>query len=354
MGAFEDQFGKVSAQIFKEDLMGSCGTRRKEVLCGPSFGVDTSIIDLKNGSGLAVASDPLSLIPSLGMEVSAWLSVHLIVNDICTTGFSPQYAQFVLNLPVSLSREDFASYWNYIHSLCAKHEIAITGGHTGQIPGQDSTISGGGTMFVQAPLDQFLTSNKAKPGDSIIVTKQSANSATALLAMAFPETVKNKCGDEVQQKVESNFWNLSVKKEALIASQNLIPHVELTTMHDVTEGGVLGAINELAIASSCGFTLIEEALPISEEVSLVAHCFEIDPFVSIGSGAMIMTVTNGAEEKLINKLNEEGIRATRVGHLTAKKDKIITSDFGAESTFQFNGIDPYWAAFFNALKAGWN
>src|SRR3546814_18921489 len=99
---------------------------------------------------MAMTSDPLSLIPSLGLEASAWLSVHLMANDMATTGYAPQYAQFVLNLPETLSSADFEAYWQYIHRYCTEIGTAITGGHTGKVAGQNSTVSGGGTMVAIA------------------------------------------------------------------------------------------------------------------------------------------------------------------------------------------------------------
>jgi hydrogenase maturation factor len=353
MGAFEDQTGKINAAIFKEDLLSNCGAEREEVICGPDFGVDTAIIRLGNGQALAVSSDPLSLIPSLGMKVSAWLSVHLLVNDMSTTGFAPQYAQFVLNLPPSISREQFQEYWGYIHSLCEELGIAITGGHTGQIPGQESTIAGGGTLFLQAPEHQLLSSSNACAGSSIIVSKQAALSSTSLLAMAFPETVKKHCGEKVQQLAAANFWKLSVLQEALIARQTLKANETLFAMHDVTEGGVLGAIDEMASASGCGFKVEVDKLPITPEVRSVAKVFEIDPFFSTGAGSMLMSVKSGHEEKLIKQLNESGIPAVKVGEFTKAPQKILLTESGEKKPFEFNGIDPYWAAFFKALNASW-
>ena len=353
MRAFEDLSGKVSAKVFKEDLLGACGAERKEVIHGPQFGVDTAIIDLKNGQALAISSDPLSLIPSLGMEVSAWLSVQLLVNDMVTTGFAPQYAQFVLNLPPSLSRVQFKEYWGHIHQLCNKLNIAITGGHTGQIPGQESTIAGGGTMFLQAPKEAILSSNRAQPGDSIIVTKEAAISSTSILAMAFPDTVKSKAGKGVQEKVAENFWKTSVLDEGLIASKTLKPNVELHAMHDVTEGGILGAINEMAIASDCGFMVTVDELPISDNTRQIAAIFEIDPFFSVGAGSMIMSVTKEEEESLIEALAIEGIPATAVGTFTRHSSKELIQKNGETVPFSFDGVDPYWNAFFTALKSGW-
>lgn len=353
MGAFENQSGKVSETIFKEDLLRHCGAIRPEVLCGPSFGVDTAIVDIGGEEALAISSDPLSLIPSLGMEVSAWLSVHLLVNDMCTTGHTPQYAQFVLNLPVSLSRASFGEYWQHIHTLCKNLNIAITGGHTGQIPGQESTISGGGTMFLKAPKHTLLSSNNAKAGDSIIATKHAAISSTSLLSRAFPETVKKELGDDIQQLAADNFWKLSVREEALLAAETLVPNKELHAMHDVTEGGILGAVNEMADASHLGFQIQKHRLPISDEIEQVAGLFKIDPYLSVGAGSMLMAVQPGFEEKLLSTLSEKGIPAVKIGTFTSQPDKLVFDHEGHSTPFQFDGTDPYWEAFFHALQSGW-
>jgi hydrogenase maturation factor len=353
MGAFEDQFGKISATIFKEAILDACGAAREEVICGPGFGVDTAVVDLGSGQALAISSDPLSLIPALGMKVSAWLSVHLLVNDMSTTGYAPQYAQFVLNLPPDLSREHFVEYWGHIHTLCKELNIAITGGHTGQIPAQESTIAGGGTMFLQAPKDKIITSKQAQAGDSIIVSKQVALSSTSLLAMAFPETVAQRCGAETQQRAADNFWKLSVLREGVLAARSLEPNEELHAMHDVTEGGVLGALHEMAIASDCGFRVATDRLPISPEIQMVADLFEIDPFFSVGAGAMIMAVKKGCEDKLIGSLTAAGIPAVKVGEFTDRDTLELVDAAGVRRPFDFDGVDPYWAAFYKALQSGW-
>lgn len=354
MAAFVDESGKVDEQVFKSELFPYTGAASQRVIQGPQFGVDTAIIDLGNGLAMATSSDPLSWIPSMGAKASAWLSVHLLANDMSTTGHAPQFAQFVLNLPTAMGLSAFQDYWRHIHELCEQMGVAITGGHTGQIEGQNSTIAGGGTMFLTAPRDQILSSNGAQPGDSIILTKSMALSSTAILAMAFPESVSRHCGTEAQQQAESNFWNLSVLKEARLAAQTLGIHKGLHAMHDVTEGGVLGAIAEMAGASKCGVDLLGEALPLKPEVGAVARLFEIDPRLSIGAGAMAMAVKSGCEAQLIKALEQEGIPSAVVGKFTPQQGVYrITEADGRQSEFSVEGKDPYWGAFFKALEAGW-
>ncbi len=344
--------GKITAANFKNLLFNSLGSRREEILTGPRYGVDTAVIDLGNGLGMAVSSDPLSLIPSLGLKESAWLSVHLLANDMATTGFSPQFAQFVLNLPVYLSEGDFKIYWDYIHRFCKELGIAITGGHTGRVPGQESTISGGGTMFLTAPTKEILTSDKARPGNAIIVTKESALSSTAILAKSFPETVKNKLANAIYEQAADNFYQTSSLREAVLAAELLKPHQSLKALHDVTEGGIMGAICEMAEASSCGFLVYDDKIPVGEAQQQIAALFEIDHRYSIGAGSMIMAVSPDAADKLIAHLAENKIKATVVGHFTEHKEGFLVQEKDRMITINYEGIDPYWEAFFKAYKNG--
>jgi len=351
MSAFVDNSGKIAAPVFKDILLPQCGAPRSEVIIGPQFGVDTGIIDLGNDTVMAVSSDPLSLIPTLGLKESAWLSVHLLANDMATTGFAPMYAQFVLNLPETLALGDFEIYWGYIHQFCKDIGVAITGGHTCQIEGQNSTISGGGTMFLTAPKGKIIISNNAKPGDVIVVTKETAISSTSILAMSFPETVKQ-TGKDVYEQACSNFYRTSSLNDALFAAEILQHNTELKAMHDVTEGGVVGAIIELAQASGCGFLIYNDLLPVGYAQKKIANLFGIDHRFSLGSGSMIMIIKRGTESKLLNHLKSKDVPAVVVGEITDRDEGYKIWQDDKKNDVDFNGEDPYWGAFFTALNAG--
>src|SRR5690625_6386577 len=82
MSAFSNNSGKIGMDPFRQLLLPYSGKVRKEVVKGPVCGVDTAVIDLGNNLGLAVSSDPLSLIPSLGLGESVFVSVPLLGNDM--------------------------------------------------------------------------------------------------------------------------------------------------------------------------------------------------------------------------------------------------------------------------------
>ncbi len=345
------ELGKINGNDFENIIFNNCGYNRSEVSVGPQFGVDVSVIDLPNGLAIAATSDPLSLIPSLGLQESAWLSVQLMANDMATTGFAPMYAQFVLNLPETFSTLEFNQYWQHIHSFAKEIGVAITGGHTGFIEGQNSTIAGGGTFFTIAPKNEILVSKKATVGNSILVTKQCAMSSTAILSMCFPETIKNKLGKEVYDEACSFFYKTTSLKDALTATAN--NRNEITAMHDVTEGGVLGAIYEMATASGNGAIIYNDKLPVGNIQKEVCNLFSIDPRRSIGAGSMIITCKKGSEENVIERLKKENIDCTVVGEMVSKEDGIKITDGDKIEELTYLKEDPYWAAFFNAYKLGW-
>jgi hydrogenase expression/formation protein HypE len=347
------QPGKLHHHSFEEIILQRCGAVRSEVSTGPSFGVDVSVIDLPNGLAMAMTSDPLSLIPSLGLQESAWLSVHLMANDMATTGFAPMYAQFILNLPAQFSTEDFKTYWNYIHQYCQEIGVAITGGHTGFIEGQNSTIAGGGTFTTVAAKEQILTSAKANAGDVILITKQAALTATSILAMSFPETVKNKLGKGVFDEACQLFWQTSSLKDALTVVGKNEKYNEVTAMHDVTEGGVLGAVCELAVASGNGVRLYNNAIPMGEVQKKVCNLFDLDPRYVVGAGAMIITVKKGFEQTVIDRLEKKNIACAVIGKLISKEEgkKLVVN--GVEEELVYLERDPYWNAFFEAYKKDW-
>ncbi|PHR47072.1 MAG: AIR synthase [Fluviicola sp.] len=347
-----DEVGKFSSETMKNTVLQKLGAKRDEVIVNAAYGTDTAVIQINEDLGMVVSSDPITLIPGLGMRESALLSVYLTANDLATSGFAPQYAQFVLNLPVHLSKEDFQVYWDYIHEFCKDLGVAITGGHTGKIPGQESTVPGSATMFLTAPKDEILTAQGAEAGDQLIMTKVGALSSTSILAKSFPETVKKELGEELYEKAVSNFENISVVQDALIASRTLKKNVELMAMHDVTEGGILGAAMEMATASGCGIEINSDKIIVGEEQLRIAALFNLDYREIIGSGSMLIAVKPNHVSKLITALEKEGISASNIGAFTNEKDHFLMNENGKLKKLIHNEQDPYWAAFFNAFQKG--
>lgn len=349
-----NSIGKISRGQLDQLVTSQKGFADKKLVQGPAFGVDTSIIDLGNGQGLAVASDPVSFIPSLGIKESAWLSVHLMANDIATTGYLPQFVQFVLNLPLQMTDDQLSSYWHYIHSFCKEIKVSITGGHTGFDDIGRSTLAGGGTMFTIVDLSKVKTSAKAKPGQSLLMTKSAALSSTSVLAKSFPVYTKKALGIHAFKKLDSGFYSTSVLPEVKSLQGNENIFSKISAMHDITEGGVLGAVYELCAASGTGVRLIADKIPIEQETQAICDLFNIDPLRCVGAGSMLITCEPVCTEALIVHLNDSNIHASVIGSIKDQAEGKYMQYVGRKSELTYDEEDPYWDAFFNAVQQGFD
>ena len=345
--------GKAETQTMQNLLQDQVGAYRTEVQTGPAYGVDVSLIDIGQGMGMALCSDPLSLLPELGMQESAWLSLQLMVNDMATTGFAPMYGQFVLNLPAEMSEEDLNRYWHHIHTYSKAIGLSITGGHTGFIPGMQSSIAGGGTLITLAPMEQIRISSKARAGEALLISKSAAISSAGILALRFPNYVRQHIGKAMQEKAAEMFYQISVLEDARTALGD--PRTfSVTAMHDVTEGGILGGIYEFAKASGNGVRIQAEAIPIEPAQAAVCKLFDLDPLHCIGAGAMLFTCPEPEVAQILHRMQVAGIPCKQIGSLCDPDQGIRVFHQDQALDWQAPGTDPYWAAYFKASAQGLN
>ncbi len=101
-------------------------------------------------------------------------------------------------------------------------------------------------------------------------------------------------------------------------------------MHDITEGGVFGAVHELCEASNLGCVLHSDNIPILNVTQKICDHFSINPNRLIGSGSMLITTSNTKE--MIAALISSGIKASVIGQTTKDGMTLINGDILTELT----------------------
>ncbi|MCS7197277.1 MAG: AIR synthase family protein [Candidatus Bipolaricaulota bacterium] len=345
--------GKIDKKFFDEVIYPRLGAARPEVLVGPRHGADTAIVRLDQGQVLVATTDPVSVIPALGLEDSAWLSVHLLASDLVTSGLPPAYAILTFNLPPHMPARDFEIYWHAMHREFAKLGIAVIGGHTGRYMGCDYTIIGAGTLIAVGPEDHYVSGQMAQPGDSLILTKGAAIATTGLLSRVFPETIRSRFGEAFLARAQAFFSRFSVVEDALTAVSVGVREAGVTAMHDATEGGVLGALYEFSSAARCGLRVDLAKIPIAEETRQICELFEIDPYSSLSEGTLLISARPAKAHAVVATLQAKGIAASIIGEITPPEEgcKLISDDGIRE--LEPPREDPYWKAFWRAVDQGW-
>jgi hydrogenase expression/formation protein HypE len=347
------KIGKFELDLIERTVYPRLGAERAEVIVGPGHGRDNAVIRLGCDQVLIVTADPLSVIPELGLKDSAYLSVQLLASDLATCGFPPQFMMANLSLPPRMSNEEFEEYWTNIHVQCKKLGIAIIGGHTGRYVGSDYTVVGGGVMMSVVPEGQYVSSSMSKPGDLLIMTKGTAIATTGILARVFPQTVKKAYGTSFLKRAQLYLNQFSVVEDALTAASVGLRDRGVTAMHDVTEGGLFGALYEFSEASHIGLEIELADIIVTEEAKQVCDLFGLSPYSTLSEGTLLISTTPEKAEKVLHALSLRGIRSKVIGKVKRFQDGRWVRKDGAKQPLKKPTADPYWGAYWKACSEGW-
>ena len=348
------RLGKPTSDVMRETIFRFRGLESRKIIVGPQPGVDVSVVDIGRGRVMIASCDPISFIPSLGPKESARLSVNEVASDVATSGIRPSFAMFDLNLPPQLSNNLLTAYWKSIHQSCKNLGLSIVGGHSGRFEGCDYSVVGGATMWTTARKNEFLTSGMAQSGDDLIFTKSIAYGATSILTRAFPRTVRKYLGQPLFERAWKYLQGANTVNDSLAAVRAGIHQHGVTAIHDVTEGGSLAAIDEMARASKLGGTVDLERIPISEETELICELFRLDPLTSLGEGSLLIACRPNRTRRVIGILQSIRTKATVIGHLSSGTRGIFGISRRGRFRIRYPDRDPYWNAYWRALRKGWS
>ena len=285
----EGKIGKIDLETFTSFLLRRLGSKDASVLVPPQMGVDAGVVDLGFDQVLIVAEDPIFAVPGQPWDMFGWYTVHIGASDVAVMGVKPRYMTYSLLMPPDTSDDDFRTIVDAIHEAAVELEIAIVGGHTGYYPGFAAPTIGGVTVFATARRDAYVTPAGAKPGDEVILTKGPAIETAGILAAIREKELLERYPSALVEKAKALCWQMTVVKDALLA----MAAGGVSSMHDATEGGVLGGLFEIANASGVGMEIDESSFIYPEEVRMVCEAFGIDPAKAIAEGSLLITAGSG-------------------------------------------------------------
>ncbi|UCH31799.1 MAG: AIR synthase family protein [Candidatus Bathyarchaeota archaeon] len=327
--------GKVPPKILEEIIFNHLGVKRKEVVVGPSFGLDGAVI--KVGHKVVVTSmDPITgALARIG-----WLAVNINANDVATFGVQPAFFSSCILLPESATEKTVKIICRQIDQGAKKLGVAITGGHSEITPNLSFPIVIGHCMGI-TDRGKYVTSQGASASDKLVLTKSVGIEGTAILSIDKRTRLAGKMRASTLKKAEDLFDHISIVKEGTIAFKTGY----VTAMHDPTEGGVAGGIHELADASNVGFRILEERLQITSETLEICKFFEIDPLQLAASGSLLIAIKKGFADRIVEVLKRHKISASIIGEiLPSVKKRVIVSRNGHEEELIRPKSDHLWQA----------
>ncbi|MEM1515351.1 MAG: AIR synthase family protein [Candidatus Bathyarchaeia archaeon] len=317
--------GKMSPKIMESIVYRRLGAIDPRVLVGPAVGEDAAIIDIGGDSVLVVHSDAISC----ASEFLGWLAVYVAANDIAVRGAKPMWFLMSLFLPENSTEYFLEKIMAQVDSTSKDLGMMVVGGHTEKTPGINRPLIGT-TAIGLARRDKIVTTSGARVGDYIVMSKTAALEGTAILCADFAETLRSKGVDDKVLKAGSRLLSkVSVVKEALaLAERGLV-----NSMHDPTEGGIVGGVAEMAYASKNTIRLWADRVPIAEETRIITEALRVDVLRLISSGTLIASVPPSKVDEAVRTLNSLNIEANVIGRVEEYRGHLVEVIEGSSVTY---------------------
>ncbi len=302
--------GKVPNEVLDKIVLSKINKFRKDIILRPGIGEDCAAIDFDDYACI-LSTDPIT---GAAKDIGQ-LAVHISCNDIASCGVAPMGLMVTILCPVGTSEAELGKVMEQLSDTAAKLNVEIIGGHTEVTPAVNKIVIST-TCIGKALKDKVISSRGARPGDSVIITKSAGLEGTAIIANDLEHKIAGKIPEEQLKLAKSYINSISVVKEGVIAGE-----FGAAAMHDITEGGVLGAAWEIAEASGTGIIIDKDKIPVEEVTALICQALELDVLKLISSGCMLITCQKG--EELCSLLEKNNIKASIIGTVTANKDERI-------------------------------
>jgi hydrogenase maturation factor len=327
--------GKIPIDILKEVVFKNLGARRDEVVLGPSAGIDGAVINVGDKS-LIVSMDPITG----ALDIIGWLAVNVNANDIATFGCEPLFLVSCILLPEKAEKKIVEIISAQMNKAAKALGIAIVGGHCETTPGLTNPIVIGCIMGVTEK-GKYVTAGGAKPGDLLILTKSVGIEGTAILASDREDQLKKVLSTGLLTNAKEFYKRISIVKDAITAFRTGGVHA----MHDPTEGGVAGAIHEMADASKLGVSIQEEKIRIQPETLKICNVYGIDPLQLIASGSLLIAADPSHAERIVKTLRENQIDGEIIGEfLSSPEKRLIKHKNGKTENLPRPVTDQLWQA----------
>ncbi len=298
----------------KRSVLRQFNTIREEVLIGAGVGVDCAILAFAEDEAIAVSTDPVTV---AGGEAGI-LAVHVTANDLASSGAEPVAILISALLPEETQEAEIRALMAQMEEICGQLHIQIAGGHTeitAAVNRPILTVTGLGKI----KKDRLSAASEVRAGQDVVVSKWIGLEGTSILAKSKEKELLGRYPSHLITEAKAFDRYLSIVPEAATAGKSGV-----SAMHDVKEGGICGALREVAESAGVGLEIDLKRIPVRQETIEICEFFELNPYELISSGSLIMVTDDGFG--LVRRLEAEHIPATVIGRICAGNDRVVIND----------------------------
>lgn len=296
--------GKLDSDLLEKAVINKIKHKRQDVLVHAGVGEDCATIDFGEYE-CVMSTDPITAsVNDIGR-----LCIHISCNDIASNGIEPVGILLSVMLPEGTTEDDLSAIMEQAADAAEECGVEIVGGHTEITTAVNQPVIVS-TAIGRGKKGQSASAEKIKVGDCILMTKSAGIEGTGIIAGDYEEELAEFLSEEEINEAKALLSKISVVKDGMAAGS-----IGTHGMHDVTEGGILGAVWEMCRIAGVGAELWDEAIPVEAVTKKICAHYDIDYLRLISSGSMIIMASPDKKSAILEKLEAEGVAAREIGRI---------------------------------------
>jgi len=223
------------------------------------------------------------------------LAINGTVNDIAMCGATPLYLSVGLIIEEGLSLTDLETIIKGMGRAARAAGVTVVTGDTKVVPrGTADRIFINTSGIGLIPEAVHVASNNARVGDKIILSGTIADHGITIL------TQREGLSFETSLQSDSAPLNHMVAKMFSAAEA-----AEIHVLRDPTRGGVGTALNEIAEKSEIGIEIIENTIPLKNEVAAACELLGFDPLYLANEGKLLAFVSADCADAVLQAVRSD-------------------------------------------------
>ncbi len=297
--------GKVTKEIFNRSVLPYLPVEK-------SLELDGATTELKGNTVIAHS-------PSIGVPNDAlgFFSFHYAASNVASRFGKPTHMVSGIYLPLKTSEADLKKIAKNLGDEAKKYGVTVTAGQTAtyyglEIPLLTSTIIG----------EEIRAPTKPRGGDNVLIIGEVGGEAVWL--------------NQLSEGESSEEWRKFTPLPAILAIQDI---EQIRTMHDVSEGGVIGALYEVAEGHEVKLDVA------SKDVVYAKGAKELngETLRAPTYGSLISIVDPSGVMEVMQKCQEIGVPCAVIGTVSTGTGLILDYEMVTEQ--KRIGIDEIYGAF---------
>ena len=307
--------GKISEAILKRSVLNELHIENAATVVASSVGEDCGAVKLEKACQVAISSDPI--FGDLDdPKALAERTVLRAINNLAAAGATPLGLSMVVLLPTSAKEPQLRKLMEELERAAKAFSMDILSGHTEVTRSVSQCIV---MVTAMGKANEVVSTSGEKPGMDNVVSNWIALSGPLQLLERKKEALREHFSQPFLNQAKKLEVCLPILSEAAVAVSSGV-----SAMHDVSEGGIFGALWDMAEASGVGLEIDLKKIPIRQETVEICEYLGVNPYKLVSGGCLLMATEDGLG--LVRELENQGIPCALIGKATHGNDRVLINE----------------------------